>query len=335
MKGRRGNPGLKGRLVDKSVDAYILALETINRVSIQYRVEAFCYLICNAWELLLKAKIVEDAGNPNSIYYKKPCGKSKRSLSLGDCLKRVMPNEREPMRRNIERIEELRDESTHLVIGHMPRDVMGLFQAAVINYHSRLNDWFSLSLSDRVPVGMMSIVYDLSPEQSDLSDSRLRRKLGTDAATFLAGYCAELKRELNQHQGSAQFSIGVDYHFVLTKNPKDADISLSSGTTSKEPRGIVEVAKDSGKTHPFRQKEVIEQVSAAIPDVCINSFDILCINEVHNIKSRREYFYQGSVKGSPGQYSQAFVDWIVNRCRQNSQFLNRTRAKQRRKRRTE
>ena len=64
MKGRRGNPGMKGRLVDKSVDAYVLALETINRISIQYRMEAFCYLLCNAWELLLKAKIVDCVGNP-------------------------------------------------------------------------------------------------------------------------------------------------------------------------------------------------------------------------------------------------------------------------------
>jgi len=38
MKGRRGNPGLCGKLLDKSVEAYILALETINRLSIQYRV---------------------------------------------------------------------------------------------------------------------------------------------------------------------------------------------------------------------------------------------------------------------------------------------------------
>jgi len=49
MKGQRGNPGLKGRLVDKGVEAYILALETINRLSIQYRVETFCYLLCNGY----------------------------------------------------------------------------------------------------------------------------------------------------------------------------------------------------------------------------------------------------------------------------------------------
>jgi hypothetical protein len=52
---RRGNPGTKGRLLGKSLEAYLLALETINRLTITYRVETFCALACNAWELLLKA----------------------------------------------------------------------------------------------------------------------------------------------------------------------------------------------------------------------------------------------------------------------------------------
>ena len=84
MKGHRGNPGLKGRLVDKSIEGYILALETINRLSIQYRVETFCYLICNAWELLLKAKILHDAGkDPDAIYRgKKKSGERPEALSL-------------------------------------------------------------------------------------------------------------------------------------------------------------------------------------------------------------------------------------------------------------
>ena len=32
MKGRKGRAGLKGQLVEKSVDAYVLVLETINRL---------------------------------------------------------------------------------------------------------------------------------------------------------------------------------------------------------------------------------------------------------------------------------------------------------------
>ena len=59
MKGRKGRAGLKGQLVEKSVDAYVLALETINRLSIKYRVESFTHLICNAWELLLKARVLD------------------------------------------------------------------------------------------------------------------------------------------------------------------------------------------------------------------------------------------------------------------------------------
>ena len=72
----RHNEGfdLKKRLVEKSIEAYVLALETINRLTIQYRLETFCYLICNAWELLLKAKILEDEGKPDSIYYKEQQG---------------------------------------------------------------------------------------------------------------------------------------------------------------------------------------------------------------------------------------------------------------------
>ena len=58
---------LKARLVDKSIEAYVLALETINRLSIQYRLESFCYLFCNAWELLLKAKILDDEGDPRKL----------------------------------------------------------------------------------------------------------------------------------------------------------------------------------------------------------------------------------------------------------------------------
>lgn len=110
MKRTRGNPGLKGRLLDNSTDAYVLALETINRLSIKYRVETFAYLICNAWELMLKAKIIHDSSDKKSIYYKKKRDEPRRSLSLRDCLKRVFPDDFDPTRRNIELVADLRDE---------------------------------------------------------------------------------------------------------------------------------------------------------------------------------------------------------------------------------
>ena len=59
----------------------------------------------------------------------------------------------------------------------------------------------------------------------------------------------------------------------------------------------------------------------------INSHDIQCINKVYSIRDRREFFYQGKVKNSPGQYSHAFVDWLGERYGQDEQFFPKTRAR--------
>ena len=93
MPRKRGNPGLKGQLLEKSIEAYIMALETINRLSIKYRVEAFTYFICNAWELLLKAKIIEDTNDRRSIFYSMTEKPRPRSLALRDCLGKVFTND--------------------------------------------------------------------------------------------------------------------------------------------------------------------------------------------------------------------------------------------------
>ncbi len=329
MKGQRGNPGLKGRLVEKSIEGYILALETINRLSIKYRVETFCSLICNAWELLLKAKILDDAGNDRNAIYrgKKKRGERRESLSLRECLERILPNKSDPERRNIECIAELRDEAVHLVISGVPTDVLCLFQAGVINYHRRLNEWFGVSLSDRVHVGMMSLVYDLEPHKGDMTDKRLRRELGREAADYLTRYCAQIKNEYDQLQRPIQFSVGIEYRLALTKNPDDADIVLSQGQAGGSAVQIVEVPKDPSKTHPYRQREVIQKMKAAVSDMTINQYDIQCVNTSYGVKQRPEFFYQGKVKGSPVQYSQGFVDWLIRQHHTDGIFFAKARAK--------
>ncbi len=322
---------LKKRLVDKSIEAYVLALETINRLTIEYRLETFCYLFCNAWELLLKAKIIQDTSSESAIYYKTNQGRTRKSLSLQDCLKQTISDERSPVRRNIEYIAELRNASAHLVINRIPSDVIGLFQAGAINYSNRLGEWFGESLASRYPVGMMTLAYDLSPEQSDMADKHLKTQLGNDATTFLTSYCKNIRQELDRLGDSKRFAISFEYRLVLTKSQNDADITLTSDSGAGEPTRVVEVAKDPSKTHPYRQKEVIEQINQKISGPPINQYDIQCINRLHDVKSKRTWFFQGKVEGSPGQYSHIFVDWIINRWRQDREFFQKARVKGRRR----
>lgn len=326
-KTQRGNPGLKGRLLNKSVEAYVLSLETINRLSIQYRLETFCYLICNAWELLLKAQIIVEKGNRRFIYYRKQSEKVKRTLSLRDCLKQIMPNDTDPVRRNIEQVADLRDQSVHLVVNSIPRDVMCLFQACVINYYKRLNTWFGISLADRFPAGMMSIVYDIAPDQLDMNDKVLRRSLGRDTAVFLSEYCARIRQEYSDLQHHNEFLIPIDYKLVLTNKADAADIALTAGPASGQQSQVILKPTDPSVTHPLRQKDLIARFNAELPESSVNSYDVQCINKVYGVKSRTEFFYRGKVPGSPSQYSEAFLKWLLDRYRRNPEFFEKARAK--------
>ena len=50
------------RLLEKSQEAFILAIELFNRPTIRYRVEGCAFFLCNAWELMLKAYLIKRDG---------------------------------------------------------------------------------------------------------------------------------------------------------------------------------------------------------------------------------------------------------------------------------
>ena len=62
-------------------------------------------------------------------------------------------------------------------------------------------------------------------------------------------------------------------------------------------------------------------MKTAVPELTFNQHDIQCVNKAYDIKKRSEYFYQGKVKGSPGQYSQVFVDWLMQQHQKDGQFF--------------
>ncbi len=325
MRRKRGNPGLRGRLLRSSLDSYVLALETINRLSTTYRVEAFTFLACNAWELLLKARILEQSKNRLSIYYKRKSKEPKRTLSLRDALLKVFPNCKDPIRRNVEQVADLRDAAVHLVINTIPKDVMALFQSLVLNYHNCLQEWFDTSLSEEVPVGMMMIVFDLTPESFDPTNLALRRKMGVETAEWLAQYTKKLRDESHSLGTPSEFMLTIRYNFSFVKNPDDADATIHNNT-SGIPSRIFEVPKDPCKTHPFRQKEIVQLVNKALEgDYTFNQYDIRRMVDLHDVKKRPEFYYKGAIPGSVTQYSKGFADWLVEQYAKDKDCFRKLR----------
>ena len=99
------------KLLEKSKEAFIMAIEVYNKPSIKYRVEGFSFFVCNAWELMLKAHMINKIGQ-DSIYYK---DNTSRTKSLENCVEKIFTNNKDPLRRNLEKIIELRNISTHFI----------------------------------------------------------------------------------------------------------------------------------------------------------------------------------------------------------------------------
>jgi hypothetical protein len=81
---------------------------------------------------------------------------------------------------------------------------------------------------------------------------------------------------------------------------------------------------DRDETHPFRMKDVIGRINAKLPsEVQINQYDILVIRRVHKIEENIEFFHEP--KYSSPQYSELFVEWVVERYREDPDFFAMTR----------
>lgn len=125
---------LTDSLLEKSKEAFVMAIEIYNKPTIRYRVEGFSFFICNAWELMLKAHIINKLGN-DSIYYK---DNPNRTITLENCIQKIFTNEKSPLRKNLMKIIELRNTSTHFITEEYEMVYIPLFQACILNFVEKM-----------------------------------------------------------------------------------------------------------------------------------------------------------------------------------------------------
>lgn len=330
-----GQRGYKRTLLENSVDAYVLALETINRISIQHRIESFLLLICNSWELLLKAKIIQDTGQRNAIYSREKSKSTKgrvkvrRTLPLRVCAATVFPNESDPIRRNLEFVTDLRDDACHFCISEIPMNIMALFQACVLNYHGKLNEWFGISLQDVVPTGMMTIVFDASPDRFRDEVADLKKRGNASTIEYLLDKQKEVEKEYRDLDHDVAYAIVIKHEFHLVRKPGYSEVTFSAGDSGAAVTPI-HIAKRSDESHPYICKEVVERLNDAIQSgIQLTQHDIVAVVAAHRTNTRSEFFFQARVKNAPKQYSQKFIDWIIERYRQDPNFFVEARLRYR------
>ncbi|HEO7226875.1 DUF3644 domain-containing protein, partial [Streptococcus agalactiae] len=163
---------LSTRLVDKSIEAFIMGLEIYNKPTIKYRIEGFSFFICNAWELMLKAEMLN---RNQSIYFK---DNPDRTLSLEGVIKKIYSDDSTRIRLNLERIIELRNISTHYITEDYELKYAPLFQACVLNYVNELQRFHSRDVTKAISQNFLTITATYEP----LSNEQIRLKYPAEIA---------------------------------------------------------------------------------------------------------------------------------------------------------
>jgi len=84
------------------------------------------------------------------------------------------------------------------------------------------------------------------------------------------------------------------------------------------------LVSDPNQSHPLRQKEVIAQLKPRLPeDSGLTTHTLLAVRRLYKIDDDERFVYK-PLYGSP-QYSAAFVDWLIEKIRKDSDFFWKAR----------
>ncbi len=158
-------------LAEKSIAAMISAIEIYNKPDFQYREETYAILAINAWELLLKSRILQLSKNRLSsiIKYERRqnqdgsistrkyivTNRSGNPVSIGlfkayDDLINEYGDKLDPViRKNIEALIEVRDNSVHFINDDfgLSKKIQEIGTANVKNFVRLVKRWFAIDLS--------------------------------------------------------------------------------------------------------------------------------------------------------------------------------------------
>lgn len=288
------------KLIDRSLDAFTLALEVYNRPSLKNRVESFAILMVNAWELLLKAEIIR-ANGLNTIFIKD------KSISITEASK-IRLQDKDPVKINLETLVSLRDQAVHLLIPELQPQLSRLFQANVLNYQARYRNEMGNPPLAGQSVGMLSLVIDGPEPEVAIIKSNYGDVIASEVSKFLEKFKRNVE-EIN----SNEFSIPIDYRLALVKRKDKSDLSLSIGPTGDEVI-IIREPKDPEITHPYYRNAAIEKINEQQGNV-INTYSFDAVVKKHNIQKEKSTPYHFEIDGRH-RYSDKFIQWFVDNLKQ-------------------
>lgn len=288
------------RLMGRSLDAFILALELYNRPTLRNRVEAFSIMMINGWELFIKSELIDRDGY-EAIFFN-----DGNSISISKAISKLVDMNKAVSDSIIELIE-LRDQAIHLLIPEMQPKLSRLFQSNVLNYQKRYIDFVGKSPIAGQSAGMLSLI--IAGEDVEITSiyENYGEQTAEEVEKFLKNFDA-----LEVEHDSDEFSVTVGYELSLTRNPNKADLTLSAGADGKSAMVVTKTKTQSlGDTYKYLTGDLPDEINSR-QNISISPYDLYAVISKHRIKGKRA-MHDFTDRH---RYSEDFVSWFVERLSQ-------------------
>ncbi len=300
------------RLVDKAKEAFVMAIEIYNKPSINYRLEGFSFFICNAWELMLKAHMINKFGE-NSIYYP---DKPNRTISLENCVQKIFTNEKAPLRKNLEKVIELRNTSTHFITEEYEAVYIPLLQACVFNFVDKMMDFHEVDMTRVIPENFIT----LSVRLKSLNETEIRGKYTEQVAERLITVQQTLEPMIDENNNA--FAIRVEHYYYQTRDKNQATEFYHIEKEAADGVRILKELKDPNDTHKYNAKSCIKEINKRLQkegiklmfngaEVEINMYHFNNFTKYFAMKENEKMCFTYLISTQPQySYSQQAIDFI-------------------------
>lgn len=257
------------RFFRKAEAALLAAIELYNKPDFRYREEAFAILALNAWELLLKARLLAAHSNRPSclvvfekrqtkagtlsakVYVKKNRAGNSHSLGLWPTIAaleekgiKLSPS----IKANLDGLMEIRDNAVHFINAspRLSKNVLELGTASVKNFIELGKSWFAFDLSTYnlylMPIGFVGAPGSATAIATSQDEERLLR------------YLSGLVKDSNDDAGT-DFHVSLEVSLSFKRSPVDAAAAV---TISNDPSAtkVALTEEDVRKLYPWDYREL-------------------------------------------------------------------------------
>lgn len=268
------------RLLRKAEAALLSSIEVYNKPDFKYREETFAILMLNAWELLLKAKLVSDNGNrlrcilvyetratkgghqSKKTYLRRNRSGNLHTKSLGQVISGLdrdaqsrLPSQ---VRSNLDALVEIRDNAVHYFNAspQLAKQVLEIGTASVKNFIELARRWFSIDLSGYglylMPIGFISAPGTATAIPASADEGKLVR------------YLAEVITASRSDE-DRDFNVALEINLSFKRAPSDALAAVAVTNDPSAPK-VTLSEEDIRKTYPWDYGELIRRLRKRYSD---------------------------------------------------------------------